>query len=293
MPISVIIEPMKILIIVIIGFLTVSLSHCETIDDIKKKLGAGIEEKQAGDEKEDLKGSSQAIGKYHIVQVKDMSSEEAGRIAAYADRLMQELVKLHDYPFGLQKCYIVVYGIKKDYDRAAKEKHMEKAKAFSYKRGLSNYAVTYYAEDLYPTLAHEELHLFIENIFKNDAPIWLNEGMACYYETSAFSNGNFTTNIKNKGRLGIAKNALGAKEWPEIKDLLRMPYDKFYGQSSSVNYAASWCLIYYLKNKNEEAFKYFMNDLALGKSFFTSIRANYGMDQKELEKDWVSYIEKL
>lgn len=267
--------------------------YSQTIEDIKEKMGVKPKAESTGEKEEGEKGFKQLVGKYYVVQVKDISREEAEKILQYMDTLMEEFLKLYEYPFGTQKCYIVVYGLKKDYDRIAKAEDMENAEAFSYRKGINEYAVTYYVENIYPLLSHEAFHLFIEYIFKGDVPFWFNEGMACYYERCTFVGTKFVTNRINKGRLMVAKDSIRTKQWPRLKELVRFSYDGFYRNNSAVNYAASWCLVYYLKNKNEEAFKNFVNDFVMGKSFSTAIRQNYNMEQKQLEDEWIKYIEGL
>lgn len=281
---------MKLLITITFLLLFNNCIYCQTIDDIKAKLG--VKTKKEKENKEDVRGFKQANGKYYIVQVKDISREEAEKILRHMDRLMEEFLKLYEYPFGTQKCYIIVYGLKKDFDRAANQNGVPGARAFSKREGINHYAITYYAEDLFSVLPHEAFHLFIDNIFKKDPPTWFNEGMGCYYEVAYFSGDSFIVNNVNKYRLGVAKEHINTKRWPKAKDLAGFSYDRFHSDDT-VDYSASWCLVYYLRNKNEDAFKKFVNDLVLGKSFLSSIRSNYKMDIKELEEDWIKYIEGL
>lgn len=280
---------MKIAIFLIILSLVSCNLFGQTVDSIRERLGAKQEVNKSVGEK----GFKQLNGKYYIVQVKDISEKEAGAILRHMDRLMEEFLKLYEYPFGTQKCFVVVYGLKKDFDRVAKSEHSGSSKAFAYRKGINYYAVTYYDEDLYPTLSHEAFHQFIENIFKREVPVWFNEGMACYYAGSSFSGDRFVTNKINRQSLQSAKEFSHSKRWPKIKDLVRLSYDEFYGTNSDANYAAGWCLVYYLKNKDEKAFKDFVNDLVLGKSFSTSLRQNYSIDQKQLEEDLTKYITSL
>lgn len=94
-----------ILIVCAIIFLTNSfILFGQTVDSIREKLGA----KQEANKSVGEKGFKQLNGKYYIVQVKDMSDEEAGSILRHMDRLMEEFLKLYEYPFGTQKCYVVV-----------------------------------------------------------------------------------------------------------------------------------------------------------------------------------------
>lgn len=284
---------MKLLCYVLIGYIFCTYLYGQTVDDIRKRLGKELETESVKKLLDNAKGFKQINGRYCIVQVKDISTEEAEQILRHMDRLMEEFLKLYEYPFGTQKCFITVYGLKKDFDRVAKQEDLENAGAFSYRRGINHYAVTYYSEGLYPTLNHETFHLFIDNIFKKDAPIWFNEGMACYYETCALIGNRFESNRVNKARLYTAKEALHSKEWPKAKDLVRFSWKEFHGTNETVNYAVSWALIYYLRNKDEDAFKEFVRDMVLGKSFSTNIRRNYNMDLKQMEDDWRRYIETI
>lgn len=117
--------------------------------------------------------------------------------------------------------------------------------------------------------------------------------MACYYETCEFVGSKFETNRINKGRLYIVKESIHTKQCPSPRELIRFSWNEFHGANESINYAASWALIYYLKNRDEGAFKNFVNDLVLGKSFSTCIRQNYNMDLKQLGNEWLRYIERL
>jgi len=279
---------MRKLTVILIILIAIPFLYAETLDDIRMKLNANKEKQNNNNEGSD--GFNQVAGKYYIVQVKDLSDQEAHNILRYVDRVMEEFLKLYEYPFGTRKCYIVVYGLEKDYRRVAKQEKMDNARAFSYSRGIGEYAITYYGSDLYPVLSHETFHLLAENIFKNDIPFWFNEGMASYYETCIFNGDQFESNRVNRNRLNTAKAALQSKQWPKIKDLVRMSYDAFYNNNSAVNYAVSWSVVYYLKNKDEVAYKNFVHDISLGKSFATNIRQNYALDEKNLEENLKKYI---
>lgn len=281
---------MRLLVITIILLVHYTV-YGQSIDDIRRKLG--IETKDNVEERDVVKGFKQVNGKYCIVQVKDISTEEAEQILRHMDRLMEEFLKLYEYNLGTRKCFITVYGLKKDFDRMARVEDLENAGAFSYRKGINHYAVTYYADDIYRTLNHEAFHLFIDNIFKNEVPVWFNEGMACYYETCVFTPSGFEVNRVNKHRLSIAREALHSKKLPKAKDLARFSWQRFHGDNESVNYAASWALVYYLRNSDEAAFVNFVSDLVMGKSFSTNIRRNYGLDVKQLDDEWRRYIDGL
>lgn len=280
----------------VLFYFFVSYLYAGNINDIRQKLG--IEKTNAKNIQDDKsngksRGFVQETGKYFIVQANNIVESEAKNILNYAEKIMQEFMKIYEYSCGSRKCYIIVYGEKSDFDKDAQQKHMENSRAFVYNKGINNYVIIYYDKDIYSVLSHEIFHVLIDNIFKGAVPYWFNEGMACYYETSEFNGKELITNRINKSRLFDAKGSVNAKCWPKIKNLVRYNYDQFYKQNTSINYAASWILVYFLKNKNEKSFKAFSNDLALGKNFSTCVRSNYGIDDKQLEKQWIEYIKTL
>lgn len=282
---------MKKIYIGLVFLLIYSNLFAQGIDDIKRRLGV----KKAKKQKSDAKGFKQVIGKHYIVQVKDISRQEAELILRHMERILEEYLKLYEYPFGTQKCFVKVYGKEKDFKSAATAKGCGDCGGFYYSTGVNNYVVTYNSASLYSTLSHETFHQFIEKVFGKKPPIWFNEGLACYYETARFVNDRFVTDLVHSRHLFDAKEAISSrdKRWPKLKELDRMNYNRFYKKNKSINYAASWSLVYYLRNKDEGAFKNFTNDLKLGKSFSTCVRANYNMRVKELEKEWLEYIKAL
>lgn len=280
----------KILFVILIIFLCSNTVYAKRrhVNYIKRKLGVRNEKKDDSVSK----GFKQTIGENYVIQVKDMSRQEALLILRHMERVLEEYLKLYEYPFGTQKCFVKVFGKQKNYKLVAQPKGCGDSSGFYYSTGVNNYVVTYNSAYLYSTLSHEAFHQFAEKAFNKRPPVWFNEGMACYYETSRFVNDRFVTNVVHRDNLFRAKGAISSKnrKWPKLKNLARLSYDKFYGKNASFNYAAAWSLVYYLKNNNKEAFKSFVDDLKLGKSFATCIRTNYNMSQRELEKEWLDYI---
>jgi len=283
---------MQMKIILLVSLFSAFCVFAGDLNDIKAKLGVKTESMENNlKEVDDKKGFIKEVGKYYVVEAKDLSQAQVNRVLKYMDLVMEEFVKLYEYPFGVRKVFVRIYGDREDYKSEAKKYGAENARGFEYVIGVNNYIVTCYNDyDVDSVLAHEALHAFVGKIFKNNLSVWLSEGLACYFETCYLKDGKITVNNINSRRLDDSKTAIKNNEFPKVKDLIRISAGEFSGQKNYVYYAASWSLIYYLRNKDEKSFEKFFKDLALGKSFVTSLKANYNIDEKQLNdelKEWI------
>ena len=62
--------------------------------------------------------------------------------------------------------------------------------------------VTYEHENLWQVLAHEGFHQFLGYELGLDVPVWLNEGMAQYFETSYIAYGRLRTGLVSSQNCG-------------------------------------------------------------------------------------------
>lgn len=111
-------------------------------------------------------------------------------------------------------------------------------------------------------MKHELFHLMIRS-FIGDIPAWLDEGIACYYESSALKNNRVTVNMRNY-RTNIFRS-LDMMRY-ESKDKLPVPtVDKFSNYSwqqfsgipgdlmikASLNYSISYVFVKFLSDQNK------------------------------------------
>ena|GEM_PF-4701756 len=92
-------------------------------------------------------------------------------------------------------------------------------------------------------LLHELAHVFNNHYFAR-TPVWLNEGLATYYQTLAVENGRVII-----GRLSfLDEDTWRHPKWlPTIRELLAFDHDAFYAKGRR-HYYASWKLIHLLNS---------------------------------------------
>lgn len=147
-------------------------------------------------------------------------------------------------------------------------------------------------------LLHEGTHQFVDLVCKARVPIWINEGLATYYESSKFEGTFLKTNIINYGRLSLIKDMIKKKDVPRLEDLINIRQMNF----AIYEYAHTWSLIYFFMNYNkgqyaDELENYFEAIKSTGfenrpqhKQLFEDA---FKVKLEVLEKEWEDYIMQL
>ncbi|HEX5150462.1 MAG TPA: hypothetical protein VFW07_03375 [Parafilimonas sp.] len=124
-------------------------------------------------------------------------------------------------------------------------------------------------------MKHELFHLMIRS-FVGDIPPWLDEGAACYFESSTLKNNNVTTNLSGSNyRVNLLKQRQYLKheisdgkgiKMPTLPQLTNYNWQEFSGKSgnlmiqASINQSISYVFVSYLQDrkllgKTMEAFR--------------------------------------
>ena len=124
-------------------------------------------------------------------------------------------------------------------------------------------------------LLHELAHLFNHHDFPG-LPVWLEEGLATYYETMKVQGG--------KAVLGGFPRDFPARwaHWvwlPDVTALRRMSYAEFHDDSERRHYFAAWKLVHLLNNSSNQlhaAFQQYLGRLARGAPEADAWSATFG-----------------
>jgi hypothetical protein len=148
-------------------------------------------------------------------------------------------------------------------------------------------------------LLHEGTHQFVDIVCTApNIPIWINEGLATYYESSKFEGSSLKTNIINRGRLYTIQQLINKKDVPRLEDIINIRQANF----TIYEYAQSWSLVYFFMNYKsgqyaDELEAYFE---ALKKKGFENrpqhkqlFENTFKIQFEVLERQWEDYILKL
>ena len=157
--------------------------------------------------------------------------------------------------------------------------------------------VTFEHDNLWQVLAHEGFHQFLGYELGLEVPIWLNEGLAQYFETSYVDNGRLHTGMVDRNKLRAAKYLFLSKRAPAVSDLLQMDRATFYA-NAPVTYPMSWALVYYLMMRDNTSysssnFRHYLQDLKSSRDDIASFQRRFGRESNQWEHDFVRYILRL
>jgi Protein of unknown function (DUF1570) len=108
-------------------------------------------------------------------------------------------------------------------------------------------------EGMFRVVRHEGFHQYLDRLVAN-APRWLNEGMAKYFEVSRVVNGNWSDGEIQPDLVGT----LHATEIIPLKDLMRLDGRSFYEDKTvALHYAESWALVHFFLNTTPDHKKRF------------------------------------
>lgn len=215
----------------------------------------------------------------HYIVRTDISQRVADNAAKAMENLYKqfELIFKPDANAKGNKVEIGVFSSQDDFIKHSTEeggKPTDKTLGFfiPYRDG-SGRILVYKRQDEYNTLNtmyHEATHQFIDMVVHGkQSPVWLNEGLAVYFENSRFENGKFATGLLPRERLKALKDMIRHKEFIPLKDLCTRTVETFDGYC----YAEAWALVHFFVQANNGAYVKRFN------AYFKMLRA--GNDPEE------------
>ncbi len=157
--------------------------------------------------------------------------------------------------------------------------------------------VTFEHPRLWQVLAHEGFHQFIGYELGDAVPVWLNEGMAQYFENSSVKAGRLIPGGVDPVKLAGTQALLRSGQMPPVPELLAMNRATFYA-NSSLTYPMSWALVHFLMNRDganfqSSHFRRYLQDLRWNRNDVESFRKRFGRDSADWEKEFQFYVARL
>ena len=151
--------------------------------------------------------------------------------------------------------------------------------------------------DIHGILQHEGLHQFAHNYLGSHVPLWLNEGLAEYFEQAQIIQGKVKQGIAEPGRIERLKAAIEAEEIFQFDELLNISGDEWRANMvsgsprGSLQYIQSWSIVYFLihadKGKYRRAFQKYLNQLSNGRTHKSAFQTAFGAtDTRRFHARW-------
>ena len=138
----------------------------------------------------------------------------------------------------------------------------------------------------YEVLQHEGFHQFAWHAFGPRLPVWLNEGLAQYFEDAVLIDGRMSLGLADSAKIGAIRSALKERRLQPMTTLLDLTNERWAKQlqhdpsHSSLGYAQAWSLTYFLVHAQNGAHKAklldYLKRLSDGASPQTAERGAFG-----------------
>ncbi|MBL8150525.1 MAG: hypothetical protein JNN15_11420, partial [Blastocatellia bacterium] len=138
------------------------------------------------------------------------------------------------------------------------------------------------------TLVHEMVHALIDSDFPQ-MPTWFNEGLAALFEESRVEVGKIVG--MNNWRYPIFKQAIAAKSFVNLEELMKKSNEEFYDDRDGFNYAESRYFCYYLQQRGLliPFYKRFRENIEKDPHGIETLKEVLGKELEEVEADWLEW----
>jgi len=243
------------------------------------------------------------VGEYQVLA---QGGETLGRqVNGYMNEMLNQYSRLFANWSLKEAARVIVFSNQKDfrtYSRVSANLTNESLAGYCHWKtdagGNTFYElVTYEHDNLWRVLAHEGFHQFFGYELGDKAPIWMNEGLAQYFETSTVVKGKLQAGAVASDLLRAAQRWLRTGKAFPVDELLQMDTRTFYA-NAEISYPMSWALVYYLVNKDGDAFRNtrfrgYVYRLQHGNDPIASFQRSFGRVNKQWQKDFAEYIRAL
>lgn len=160
-------------------------------------------------------------------------------------------------------------------------------------------------EELRKTIQHEAFHQFAHNAISKEMPVWLNEGLAVYFEEGIWTGEGFLLGQVPPHRVRSLKSALDNQRMIRFQKLMKMSLEEW-GQNvatdeviTEVQYNQSWAMVHFLVHgsNGDDAFRpRFIRMLELlheGKSGDEAFAEAFSSNLEGFQNRFIEYLAQL
>lgn len=144
----------------------------------------------------------------------------------------------------------------------------------------------------YMRICYHEISHFFVNTYSQRIPVWLNEGLATYFENIKISSKEVKAK-KNKWLFIRVKTMIDTRDL-DIPDFLTWSHEKFNTMSfshQSYGYALGHALVWFMMEKDPDFIIKYIQSLETGKKGGEALGELYEGGLEKFEEDFVKYIQ--
>jgi len=155
-------------------------------------------------------------------------------------------------------------------------------------------------EVVFETLRHEGTHQFVVHFIGPGVPVWLNEGMAVFYQHSRFEEGRLVLGEIPPQRLVRLKKAIKGGEIIHLDRMLQMSDQRWLdavhagGSHAGLQYDQAWAMVHFLAFAREKRYRgrlnRFIHYLSRGSQPLPAWKKTFGTDFEGFERGWKEYV---
>jgi hypothetical protein len=160
-----------------------------------------------------------------------------------------------------------------------------------------------YLEVVLETLRHEGTHQFVMHFIGPETPIWLNEGLAVFYQHSRFKKGRLELGEVPPKRILRLKDAIKKHQFIHLGRMLRMSHMEWLtavnmgGSHAGLQYDQAWAMVHFLAFANHRRYRgpftQFIYFISRGRSPYRAWEKTFGTNFAAFEERWTEYIKSL
>lgn len=243
----------------------------------------------------------------HYLLRTEHSAESGQKIASQQEALYGELYRrMKDIkPVGAEaRLDLAVYRTQEAYLRALGGGAAGSQGAFvPSKHLLAAWGPEDQLDRILDVLRHEGTHQFIERFIGPSCPMWLNEGMAVFYENGRVADGRLEVGGVPAGQLGLIQKALADGRAMPIDRMLNLTNREWALNVNTGNadgplqYCQAWSMVHFLvcgdNGKDRAAFGQYLYFVSRGKTSREAWTQAFGGDTAAFEKRWREYVLQL
>jgi hypothetical protein len=149
-------------------------------------------------------------------------------------------------------------------------------------------------------LRHEGTHQFVGHFIGHNCPVWLNEGLAVFYEHGVFKEGRLDVGRVPARRIASLKEAIEKRNFIHLDRMLRMSNQDWLSavhsgsHGAGLQYDQAWSMVHFLAygggKKYQGPFLQYIYFVSRGRDSLTSWEKVFGANYANFEERWQEYI---